>query len=748
MANTLRTLRKLPVKQNAEDIAIFINRELIPFLNELKGVLDEETGEGVDLTEEVEAIQNAPVITTSATPAFNGEFVATSSDEIEVVNTPGQTLWQLTQRFRQRLDNLSPYFPQDGQDGQEGIQGRQGIQGPPGNPVNPPILNEPENRDSETVVFPPNNITKPGMTWLMTLGSNQAPLTLPSGFAHFDNLAITLTANVNITGIILTDVSVPPDGFQFQLVLRDQSGGSAPGWALSITDGGPVIQSIRTPGQVQGTVPGPDYIMQSEEECCVFTYTNQAGIQAWRITSGTAGQAIDGVIAVAAGNGSTRTATFNPLVAGAGLTIDGTNSILAVGSSTSIAVNANDIQRPALTGDVEAALNSNTLTLSRAIRSLIQNAPRIENYPDNVDTPFVYVPPVTFPEPAYAIVQTDTSTGTVNNFALNDDTDVLLWNGASAVTYTGFVGGREGRLLWVRRASGATGDLNFADEVTSSLTNRLAMPSAVDYADRAQSLHPFIYISSRWRSMRARDSGRLINVQVLTTAAASPYVPGVNVASFIVEMWGGSGGGGGAATTTINHSACGASGSSGVYGKWYVVPAAGASYTYTIGTAGTAGAAAGGTAGGSGGSSTFGAATCNGGAGGSGSGTATTGSGSGAAGGRYSLPLGTGSATGPSGSPAGGSLMRFGANLGDVGVCSSATIAWGGASVPGGDGSGSHNATSRVVAVNTSVAGVAAGAGSGASGGGASASSNGATAVITAAGGAGAIGMIIIYEYS
>ena len=69
--------------------------------------------------------------------------------------------------------------------------------------------------------------------------------------------------------------------------------------------------------------------------------------------NGTAGAAVP--VAVA---GST--------VAGAGLTYT-TGGILAVGSSTSITVNANDIQRPALTGFAAASANSNATTSAEPI---------------------------------------------------------------------------------------------------------------------------------------------------------------------------------------------------------------------------------------------------------------------------------------------------------------------------------------------------------------------------------------------
>jgi hypothetical protein len=61
--------------------------------------------------------------------------------------------------------------------------------------------------------------------------------------------------------------------------------------------------------------------------------------------------------------------------AGAGLTYTGVTGILAVGSSTSITVNANDVQRAALTGAITASANSNTTAFGTlAAKSVLANA--------------------------------------------------------------------------------------------------------------------------------------------------------------------------------------------------------------------------------------------------------------------------------------------------------------------------------------------------------------------------------------
>ncbi len=75
--------------------------------------------------------------------------------------------------------------------------------------------------------------------------------------------------------------------------------------------------------------------------------------------------------------GSTAVPTAHDLAtfAGAGLTYTNVTGILAVGSSTSIAVNANDIQRAALTGAITAAANSNATAFGvLAAKSVLANA--------------------------------------------------------------------------------------------------------------------------------------------------------------------------------------------------------------------------------------------------------------------------------------------------------------------------------------------------------------------------------------
>ena len=129
---------------------------------------------------------------------------------------------------------------------------------------------------------------------------------LPTGMKSGDILGVVLTGSTTLNSI------VPPagtEGFWFHLVIRDQSGGNH---LLTIVDSGNgapggANNRFRTPGEPFGGSP-VNYLIQSEEECCVIAYTSIS--VAWRIVSGTAAQAVTGDITIPAGNGGTRTAAI------------------------------------------------------------------------------------------------------------------------------------------------------------------------------------------------------------------------------------------------------------------------------------------------------------------------------------------------------------------------------------------------------------------------------------------------------
>lgn len=94
-------------------------------------------------------------------------------------------------------------------------------------------------------------------------------------------------------------------------------------------------------------------------------------------------------------------------------------------------------------------------------------------------------------------VQVSTSTGTLNNFTLNDDTLILVFS-SGAVSLTGLTGGWDGRLVFV---TGTSSSFGFANESASSTAaNRLSLPNSTTWTLTARSGTWLRYdgTASRW----------------------------------------------------------------------------------------------------------------------------------------------------------------------------------------------------------------------------------------------------------
>ncbi len=193
-------------------------------------------------------------------------------------------------------------------------------------------------------------------------------------------------------------------------------------------------------------------------------------------------------------------------------------------------------------------------------------------------------------------------------------------------------------------------------------------------------------------------TGGLRSFQIFTSGTAATYTKPSNVTSILVECIGGGSGGGGVSATAAQVAAAGGGGAGGYCRKYYA--SAATSYTYTVGTGG---------AGGSGMAST---ATTNS-VGGNG------GVGGGATGGDLNY---------------GGLDGTWGMNSGVA--CVSGT---GGSSIFGTGGHNRYNST-----LTTSLAGQNATTNSGGGGGGAVSF----TGTVDKAGGNGAAGIIIVWEFS
>ena len=232
------------------------------------------------------------------------------------------------------------------------------------------------------------------------------------------------------------------------------------------------------------------------------------------------------------------------------------------------------------------------------------------------------------------------------------------------------------------------------------------------------------------------NTGKLLNIQVLTTGTAATYTPTANTLQAVVYCTGGGGGGGGNANISGSVS-LGAGGYCGATRVGVFTITSGQTGLYTIGAAGAGNSGA---AGGAGGNSTFNfnggnAITGTGGPGG----TITT-SATAPAFVRNSTALSGGSGT------VGGNLIASYTLqyqiYGTIGWMQSTTFGMSGNgsdSIHGGAGLGNV-----VTAAGTQASGTGALVNSGSGGGG---SIKTATSVASGSGGAGGSGLIIVYEY-
>jgi hypothetical protein len=325
MVQVLRLLRRLPVAQKVEDIAIFINRELLPFLQELRestaatfeqittntllgrdsaGTGDVEfitlddtlefTGSQViqraEITGDVEIPAGSNVATVPALTGILSDIVALESDvsdiESDIVVIEGDIVAIEADVLDLQNAEFITYASNAALTAERVATTSATVQ-----------------VDLGTAGQAKWNVLAPSVH-LDTVSGSLGDYQLPASFRSGDTVRFTLTADTTVNGFVLSTGAAPAEGTEMNLCLSDQSGGAAPGWTFTIPDAGGGVAQFRTPGQVQGTSPGPSYVMQSEEEGCRCAY--QTG--AWRIISGTAAQAITGDITVSAGNGSTRTA--------------------------------------------------------------------------------------------------------------------------------------------------------------------------------------------------------------------------------------------------------------------------------------------------------------------------------------------------------------------------------------------------------------------------------------------------------
>lgn len=210
-------------------------------------------------------------------------------------------------------------------------------------------------------------------------------------------------------------------------------------------------------------------------------------------------------------------------------------------------------------------------------------------------------------------------------------------------------------------------------------------------------------------------AGGLVSFQVFTSGTAATYTKPAGITSILVEIVGGGGGGGGS-NSGVSTASFGAGGGSGGYAKSYIASAA-SSYTYTIGIGGT-GALGG--IGNNGSSSSFYTISAGGGSGGGAMGAAPNAQ-------SNSIIGGSGGAS------SGANLLNLTGQGGGIGYASlgNGFTGFGGSNIFG----------CGAISKNTIGTGLT-GQGFGSGGGG------GLSTTVTAPGGSGTAGIIVVWEFA
>lgn len=244
----------------------------------------------------------------------------------------------------------------------------------------------------------------------------------------------------------------------------------------------------------------------------------------------------------------------------------------------------------------------------------------------------------------------------------------------------------------------------------SPVTRMFLQPSTVSITND-------MLIDERDFSNFGSTSSGLLNVQTFTSSGT--YTPTLNTTKVVVEVQGGGGSGGSCAATASTTASAASGGGAGAYGKG-VFTTGFTGVSVTVGGGG-APAAAGANNGNAGGASSFGTLLVAPGGGFGLGGPATTG------------PALRGTGAG-SGLPTGANIIGGAGTLGELGIVLNTTM------INGGQGGPSHfGAGANPTGNGAGFAGISPGAG----GAGASSAANNSAR----AGGAGAPGVVIVYEY-
>ena len=212
MPSFLKTLRKLPVKEEIKDIATFINRELVPFINELKGQVNDDS-ESDD--EDISDLQNEPFVTTVLSPTLTNESVATGSTEIAIGLAASAISWSLNTAsvVLSKLADLAGLSVLGRATNSSGVMAA--------------ITSTAANQKLVS------NTTGTSIGWVSdlptvfndTVTGVLTDYKLPVGFRSGDTVRLTITGNTTINSIVDSAGATVPEGTILYLCLSDQSGG-------------------------------------------------------------------------------------------------------------------------------------------------------------------------------------------------------------------------------------------------------------------------------------------------------------------------------------------------------------------------------------------------------------------------------------------------------------------------------------------------------------------------------------------
>lgn len=302
------------------------------------------------------------------------------------------------------------------------------------------------------------------------------------------------------------------------------------------------------------------------------------------------------------------------------------------------------------------------------------------------------------------------NTGTTNNPAwaqidlTNGVTGTLpVGNGGTGITSLG-----AGVATWLGTPSSA----NLATAVTDETGS-----GSLVFATSPTLVTPLLGTPTSGVLTNTTGGGGLRSFQIFTTGTAATYTKPANVTSILVEVVGG-GGAGGSSTGAAGTVSCGGGGGGGGYARLYIASAS-STYTYTVGAGGTAGSS-GNNPGNAGGTTTFSASSLQ-----------ATG---GAGGGGMAAPVATTAVN--TGGGAGGVGSNGDLNIKGSGGTQGFSVlgATNGNAVPGNGGDSYYGGGATGA---TQVGGNYGGGGSGA-----------VSSTVSAVGGVGAGGLIVVWEFS